>query len=149
MKPIGPGNYTVRPFKTYKRHSYSLEYSNTTSDKFSVYEANINSTALNANSSIRRDSLHQSILHMFYANDEMIEERGFDARLYDEFYVIAVNQTAFGEGMRPGTIRIQIRTSVVIIDDGNGKLFFESDPSTIIGNVLYGIGILVFTLQPV
>lgn len=75
MKPLSSDSYIVRPFPTYKRHTYTLTYLSTTSDEISVYEATQppenwlwqgGDEALNYSSSLYKNSLYASINHMFY-----------------------------------------------------------------------------------
>jgi hypothetical protein len=164
MKPIGRENYTIRPFKAFKRHTYSLEFLESQSDSFSVYEAERPPVGwekldqplgdLNFDSIVFKRSLYVSVLHMFYApysntiNSRRPAEfdRKFNPDLLSSFYVVAVNQQAFGERIKPGTFSIKVNGGEdTITDDGEGHLLYNGDEEVVVGNIFYSEGIAVIS----
>lgn len=161
MKSLSSDNYIIRPFKTFKRHEYELEYLVSGSDSFSVYEAikppenwtwEGNAEPQNHNSIIFKRSLWKSVVSMFYSeNPNQISSRApaqfdrkFDARELDTFYVVAINQQAFGEKVKPETFRLTVDGSADhISDDGKGRLLFNGDDEHVVGNIFYEMGIAV------
>jgi hypothetical protein len=159
MKPIGSGNYLVRPYKVYKNHSYTLTYPSASDavGRFSVDEAlpppdswlwqdelePVNS------STIPKHTLYAGIKARYYPKSAITGSNVLDgySRNFNpsgSFYVLGLSHFAIGEGIKPGTVKIRVNGSEdYIADDGQGRLYYSGDPSTIIGNVFYGVGILV------
>jgi hypothetical protein len=69
--------------------------------------------------------------------------RGFEPS--GRFYVINIPQSAFGEGILPGSFKIT-QANDTVTDDGNGRL---SSGQGVIGNIFYNHGIAIIQRDPV
>lgn len=162
MKPISPENYIIRPFKTYKRHEYSLDFLQNTSEEFSVYQAvrpeegwewSGDPGDLNHDSIIFKNHLYKSIIQVFYQDTTRVPlnfDRGFDPRQEEEFYVVSISQQAFGEKIKKGSFSFGTsESSNRIVDDGEGHLVIKGEEEgAVLGNIFYELGIAVIKKQP-
>lgn len=171
MKPLPPGSYLVRPFKTYKDFSFTYTYLGTNSPFISVDEAIAppigwtwqgTNEPFNSGSGLFKRALYASIETLFYASASIsgttlqhtlgalsasrqlpaFTPGGWSPGETGDIYVISVSQGAFGEQIRPGTFSVFTGAGTgSITDDGNGKLFVNTNPNKAIGNIFYSMGI--------
>ena len=160
MKALPQGSYLIRPFKTYKGHSYNYTYSGGSNPSvisvddalippadwlWNEYENLINDDGLH------KYNLYTSIQQLYYYDSSSIRRlpqwnRDWDVinSHGDGVYVLSVSQYSYGERVRPSSISITTTASTgSIVDDGSGRLYCETDPTTYIGNVFYSQGIAV------
>ena len=165
MKVLPQENYLIRPFKTFKRHSYNLSYLVGNSDAFAVYEATLPPQAwavtsdvgeLNYDSIIYKNTLYASVINLFYSPPHTEHEYLYFSRRPGNFnrmfhpsgsgqvYVISINQQTFGEKVKEGTFVLNSTPlTSSIIDDGQGRLVLSNSTSSVVGNIFYEMGIAV------
>jgi hypothetical protein len=162
MNALPLGNYLIRPFKTYKSQSFSYSYlgasnpQSVTIDEGVVPPANwtITSSAFPTNpDGITKWQLYASVKQLFYlsaSNAVYIPSLGWDLLNFptSSIYVVSVSTTSYGEQIRPGSFQIIGGVSTgSIVDDGQGRLFWNGDFTTPIGNIFYPLGIAILQEQ--
>lgn len=172
MKPLPPGSYLVRPFKTYKAFSFTHTYLGAGNSPFiSVDEAiapPVNWTwqgvnePYNSESGLFMRALYASIETLFYASASIsgtnlqhtlgalsasrqlpaFTPGGWSPGETGDIYVVSVGEGAFGEQIRPGTFTVITGAGTgSISDDGQGRLFANTNPNKAVGNIFYSMGI--------
>jgi hypothetical protein len=155
MKPLGAGNYNIRPFKAYKFHTYTVTYpsSSDSTGRIRIDEALVppdnwiwsgSSEPINADGIYKR-SLFATAQNQFYAIGSFSSSLVTDyrQRLYypsGAFYTINVSQTGYGEGIKPESFVLS-SSGGIIVDDGNGRLYRNTTTGSVIGNIFYGLGL--------
>jgi hypothetical protein len=159
MKSITPENYTIRPFRVNKSWTFSHTYGAVNDGVFidlalappSNWNTFVSGTNVNT-SGIHKQLLYRSAQHLFYTGSTGTSESVYvpagDARRFyptgSAFYVVNIAQQKFGEGVREGTFRLTSAASTAsIYDDGHGRLVSSTAPTTVIGNIFYGVGVAV------
>lgn len=159
MKSITPENYNIRPFRAHKSWTFAYTYGSANEGVFidlasappSNWNTFISGTNVNT-SGTHKQLLYRSAQHLFYtsslgASESVYIPPGDSRQFYptgSAFYVVNISQQKFGEGVREGTFRLTSAASTAsIYDDGHGRLVSSTAPTTVIGNVFYGVGIAV------
>ena len=167
MKPLLPGSYFVRPFKSYKGHGYTYTHLNNADDAVRIDEAwvppydwgnELDFYDPENETGVGKYSLYESIDQMFYHTDyntmygldaETSASRflpGFDRNWAPSTstgsYVVNIASVVFGEQVRPGSFEISDGTNVITDSGSTGHLYYNSTP-TVIGNIFYPLGIAV------
>ena len=162
MKPLGNGNYIIRPFKAYKNQSYTYTYysGSDASGSINIDEAlspdpqwiwsgsRVSSSEEPRNiDGIYKKALYASVLNLFYAtgSESMSLFENDQSRLFaptNSLYIVNVVSQAYGERINPGSFVLTIGTSS-IVDDGIGRLYIRGGSGDIIGNIFYGLGVAV------
>lgn len=150
FKGINPNDIRIAPFQAYKK------WSGTSSSLYTLYEGVYKTQADNLgaptvastdySSGKLKRSIHNSIDHLFYRefynNTKAVFGSGNpdqqDRQLYDFATVLSLPQSKVGEGILPGSVRLEYKlqdavtgytdsSTVVIVDDGKGNLVYESN----------------------
>lgn len=154
FKSIQPSQIRLNPFKVYK------EWSGNSSSLYTQYEGKlvsdltrlgppyVESTETTANGKLK-GAVYQSAYHLFYknyytntaatfgSNSSLNQER----KIYDFATVLSLPQTKVGEGILPGSVKLQFSkllsgstagngyfaNSTTIVDDGDGNLIYSTD----------------------
>lgn len=152
IKEISKSDIVVRPFKVYK------EWSLTESDVQPIFGKNITGSLFDPDTDektvngIYKRLIYNSIKSQFYTNSEtasILTEVGkrisyasdYERNLEDEFALISIPQTQYGEGIKVGSVSL-ISDGSTYIDDGFSNLISES---IVYGNVFYDRGFVILT----
>lgn len=164
MKAITPDNYLIRPFRANKTWIFSHEYlgtGNSSSVRIDVASESPvdwntfspDTDGQNADGIYTR-TLYASVQHTFYTGSQTVitgsRYTSIGARnkkFYptgSQFYVVNIEQQSFGEGIKPGTFELSTGISTAsIVDDGFGRLVSTINPTGIVGNIFYGLGVAI------
>lgn len=162
MKAITPDNYLIRPFRANKSWNVNYTFMSSSAaggvfiDLASAPPTDWNTflSGTNKNSSgINKQTLYDSVQHTFYTGSTGLSQSMYiplgtrTPRFYptgSAFYVVNIAQQKFGEGIRAGTFQLTSGVSTAsIYDDGQGHLVSSTQPTRIIGNIFYGVGVAV------
>jgi hypothetical protein len=106
-------------------------------------------TAINSDTGTLEYILHKSVKHLFYTNNVFYQNNTLLTSsivpLPDNFYVISVGQTFYGDRIKPGTFEVTTElASKIILDDGVGNLYVsQSSVGAYVGNIFYDQGLAV------
>lgn len=155
MKAIPAENYLVRPFVTHKTQTYEYTFlGGGNPEQVSVNLAVVTPTGSswifesgsewkNPNGIYARP-LFASINHLFYSSDTPWHSGTGWSPTGSQIYVISMAESAYGEGIYPGSFELTAAASTAsIIDNGLGQLVSAANTSSILGNIFYGLGIAV------
>jgi hypothetical protein len=154
FKSIQPSQIRLNPFKVYK------EWSGNSASLYTQYEGKLvadltrlgppyaESTDTTANGKLK-GSVYQSIYHLFYRNYYTNTAATFGSNsnlnqnrsIYDFTTVLSLSQNKVGEGILPGSVKLQyskllsgsaagsgyFAKSPVIVDDGDGNLTYSTN----------------------
>lgn len=159
MKPLGKGNYIVRPYPLFKNHLYVCTFpsGSDSEERINIDEAiqppdtwlwSGSDEPVN-NDGIYKRTLHSGIRSLFYPTGSESQSM-FTTQLStiyspsSQFYVVNVSQQAFGNEIRPGSFIVTTENSTgSVVDDTIGRLYLSPNTSSVVGNIFYSHGIAV------
>jgi hypothetical protein len=160
MKQLTGDNYLIRPFVTHKTQDYAYTFlGGSNPEKLSIDIAT-DPSSVSSNwvwapdnepqnmDGLYEHTLYLSVQHLFYnttitPTTASAQALGFSPT-GSQFYVVNISQLAYGEGIRPSSVRItSVSSTASLYDDGRGRIVSSVSPTRVIGNVFYGLGLIV------
>jgi len=138
--------YTYEVSSSAGSTTYRYYYDATASvyvDEFQNY-LNANNYKVNSNGQVY-SGVYGDVTKMYGTKYEYgsLDERQIENR----FFVLQISQSYIGEGINPGTLRVQhLDTGHIFTDDGYSNLVTGSNEQ-VVGNVFYSNGIVTFTYK--
>jgi len=174
FKSIDPSDISISRFKVFK--NWSCDETTVDSLGIVIQDGvsgsgtfNSGSDAKNTDGTFKR-LIWASINHLYYPFSSSLQASKQTTRDKNNYYqnfidmdklpyisrsedrsptikVINIPERIFGEKIKPGTVYL-VSSSITVIDDENYNMFISgSDPRSLVGNVFYHQGQLVFTSQ--
>lgn len=157
FKSIKPADRSITPFKVYKSWRYNLSTVDSGSNLFSAIKPDISQQSghvitlepteqLQDSSSYLLNSdnraagvIYYSLDHLYYKqSNQPANTFGYSStnvsKLYDKASIISINQSVFGEGIRPLSVNLSYTASGMsasLSDDGHGSIIDEQLPTPI------------------
>jgi len=168
FKSIKPGDFQVRPFKVYKEWFFTQSNASDTASNIQILNGiKDNGVFIQGNSNLNLNgtftkTVWDSINFLFYETSSEMTERSahvmfgptlfINKKIHNDLTVISIPQRYYGEGIKPGSVRMS-DAGHTFIDDGFGNLYDTTKSSSFIasaseftvGNVFYEQGLCVVT----